>query len=214
LSIVIIAGFLVYCGRSKPELTALAGILAVAAAFLLWIGPEKVIERVGTLSQGQGTPSLAVRIEAWRHSLALIAHHLGAGTGLGTFAYSFMRYAPPGRYWWNIAHNEYIELICDTGIAGGAIFLVGLTAWLLLIWKPGIVRGHRGRYEFAGIVAGLAALLVHSSVTSNLQIPANSLLLVVLGGALLGIVMRRQSNVSRDVDERDQRPLRSPDEAS
>jgi len=193
LSLAIIAGLLVYYGRSRSELAALAGILVAAASFLLWIGPEKVIERVGTLSQGQSTPSLALRTEAWRHSIGLIADHLVVGTGFGTFAYSFMRYAPPGRSWWNIAHNEYIELICDTGLAGASVFLAGLAAWLLLIWRPGIFRGHRGRYEYSGIVAGVAALLLHSGVTSNLQIPANSLLLVVLGGALIGVVLRRES---------------------
>jgi O-antigen ligase/polysaccharide polymerase Wzy-like membrane protein len=193
LSMLVIAGLLVYYGRQRSEMFLLGGILLAAAAFLIWIGPERILERVGTLSQGRSTPTLAVRIVAWRHATGLIADHLAVGTGLGTFSFAFMRYAPPGQAWWNIAHNEYVELLCDAGLAGGAIWLVGFVAWLHLVWRPAVFRGHARRYAYAGLVAGIAALLLHSAVTSNLQVPANAVVLVVLGGALMGLVARQVS---------------------
>lgn len=199
-SILVLAALLVHYGRHKSELAVLGGLLAVAASFLIWIGSEKVIERVGTLSQGQRTPTLAHRIVAWRGSMDLIGDHPALGTGLGTFPFSFMRYAPPGRAWWNVAHNEYIELLCDTGMAGGAIFVAGFAAWLLLIWRPGAFRGHTERFAYAGIVSGLAALLLHSAITSNLQVPANSVLLVILGAALIGLASRQGSRKTPALD--------------
>ena len=41
-------------------------------------------------------------------------------------------------------------------------------------------------------LAGLAGLVVHSAVSSNLQVPANGLLVAVLGGALLALVERQR----------------------
>ena len=47
-----------------------------------------------------------------------------------------------------------------------------------------------------GLVAGILALLVHSNVTSNLQIPAIGLLVVVLGGALICHVRLQMQRVA------------------
>jgi len=198
LSILVIAILLLYYGRQRAELATLAGILLVSASFLLWIGPDKVLERVGTLSQAQSTPSLALRIEAWRRSLHLVADHPIFGAGLGTFPFAFMSYSPPGRSWWNIAHNEYVELACDTGLAGVAIVALGFVAWISIVARPSVFKGHSPRYAFAGIVSGIVALLFHSAVTSNLQVPANSLLLVVMGGVLVCLVFDQEARNRAD----------------
>ncbi len=193
LSILVVAGFLIYFGRSLVELALLGVLLAAATGFLVWLGPEEVIERAETISQGQTTPSLALRMIAWERSLDLITDNPALGTGLGTFRFAFMRYAPPGRAWWTTAHNEYLELICDTGIAGGAIILMGLAAYLFRVLRPGLFRGRSGRYVYTGIVAGIAGLLLHSMVSSNVQVPANGVMLVVLGAALQSLVARQAS---------------------
>jgi len=200
VSIAAVAALLLYYRGQRAELAALAGILIIGASFLAWIGPETVFERVGTLSQGQNTPSLELRIAAWGRAMDLVTDRPLFGSGLGTFPFAFMRYAPAGRSWWNIAHNEYIEVLCDSGIVGGSICLIGLVAWLMLVSRPGLFRGRPDRYTYAGLVAGIAALLLHSAVTSNLQVPANSLLLTVLGAALMNLVIRQESRSSKGDD--------------
>ncbi|MBI3448714.1 MAG: O-antigen ligase family protein [Acidobacteria bacterium] len=200
LSMLLIAGLLATYGRHKREIAILALILALAGGFLLWIGPEHVLERVGTLKRGQSDPSIGGRMEAWTHAMRLIADHPVVGTGLGTFAFSFLRYAPPGGSWWDVAHNEYIELVCDTGVPGAVLALLGGGAWLFIVWRPGLFRDSPSRYAHAGILAGIAALLVHSCITSNLQVPANFLLLVVLGAALIRLVrLAAQHEAEREV---------------
>jgi O-antigen ligase len=139
--------------------------------------------------------------------VTLVADYPVFGTGLGTFRFAFLRYAPPGRAWWTTAHNEYLELICDTGLVGGTIVLLGFLAYLLLVLRPRSMRARTTPYVYTGLVAGLAALLVHSAVSSNLQVPANGLLVAILGGALLALVERQRL---LSAQARGRRPEASP----
>lgn len=202
LSVLVIAAFLLYFGRASFDLSLLGVLLLASAAFLVWLGPEQVIERAGTISQGQSTPTLAIRIVAWRQALDLVADNRVLGTGLGAFRFSFPRYEPPGRSWWTTAHNEYLELLCDTGVVGSVLILAGLAGYVIRVMRPSLFRGGSSRYAFTGVVAGIAGLLLHSVVSSNLQVPANGLMLVVLGAALHGLVVRQSSRRKKRATER------------
>lgn len=190
LSIAIVAGMLLYYGRDRGEVALLAGVVAATILLLVSIGPEMVIERVGTLSEGQSIPSFAQRMKAWDRTDLMIADYPLVGAGFGAFRFSFMRYAPPGEGWWTTAHNEYLELLCDTGLVGAALAAVGLIAWLVLVARPALLKGRSERYSWAGLAAGIAGLLVHSAVSSNLQVPANGVLISLLAGALLALTAR------------------------
>src|SRR5262249_53038446 len=100
LSIVVLGALLAYYGRCVGGGVLLAVLLAASVGFLLWLGPEKVIQRIGTLSEGSAVPSFHHRVEAWGRTVPLIQDNLLTGTGLGTFRFAFMRYAPPGEGWW------------------------------------------------------------------------------------------------------------------
>jgi hypothetical protein len=54
--------------------------------------------------------------------------------------------------------------------------------------RPWRFRGRSGRFAFVGLVVGIAALLVHSTVHANLQIPAIALFALVCAGGLLNHV--------------------------
>ena len=189
VSLAAVAAMLVYYGRSGRDLGLLGILGALVIAFLAWVGPEKVIERVGTMSGGQSIPSMVSRLETWKRSLDMVAGNPLVGTGLGTYAFGFMRSAPPGEGWWTTAHNEYLELLCDTGLVGGAIFIAGMAAWLFIILRPGRFRERSDRFAFMGLSSGILGLLLHSVVSSNLQVPANALLLVLFGGAMVSLVL-------------------------
>jgi O-antigen ligase len=163
--------------------------MAASAVFLLWLGPDKIIERVGTLAEGHHVPSLQYRMRAWERAIPLIQENALIGTGLGTFQFAFMRHAPPGEGWWTHADNEYLELVCDMGVPGGLLLLWGGSAWLLRVGRLRLLKGQPERHLYIGLVAGMAALFLHSATNANLQIPANGLLLPILGAALLNLVM-------------------------
>ena len=188
LSVVIIAAMLLYYGRRTAEIGVFFLMLMGCGGLLFWIGPESIIERVGTLSEGESIPTLATRIETWERSMQFVSDHLLLGTGLGTFRFGFMRYTSAASSWWRTAHDEYLELICDTGLVGGALFLMGLLAYGCQVAKPGRFALRSGLYLYVGLLSGIASLLVHSAISANLQVPANGMLLTVAGAALLGLV--------------------------
>lgn len=185
---------LIYGGRrGRAPAIALMGTLAVfSIAFLAWIGPEQVLERIGTLSKGQSEPSFAHRVKAWERAIPMWQDFETFGTGLGTFRYAFLKYAPPGGEWWTTAHNEYLELLCETGIVGGALFVAGLAGYLFLVLRPWRLGKGSALYLYIGILTGIAGLLLHSAVSANLQTPANGLLLVLMGAVLLRHVLTEE----------------------
>ena len=200
LALILLLVWLVFLGRREAEIRFMGAFVALAGAALLWLQPGAVVERVETLSEGLSTPSLAMRIVAWKQALVMIGDFPYLGTGLGTFRFAYLGYAPPGKAWWTTAHNEYLELLCDVGLAGAALCLLGLFFYARRVLRPQVIGGRTAPYAFAGLLAGLVGLMVHSTVSSNLQVPANSILLVVLAGALVCLVSRQEAQ--KDVQGR------------
>ncbi len=79
------------------------------------------------------------------------------------------------------AHNDYIEFASDSGLLGlgllGVFVAMSLGAALLAQWRrrDPLMRG----IAFASVM-GVIAILIHSAVDFNLQIPANAVLFMVL----------------------------------
>ncbi len=190
LSIAVVLVLLLYQDRRGTETATLGALVALGIGALFWHGPEQVIERVGTLSDAENVPSFTHRLDVWERSFRLIRDNPALGTGLGTYRFSFMPHAPPDEGWWKTAHNEYIEILCDTGLVGGAMALAGLGTYLLLVVRPARLGRSSDRYLHIGIAAGMAALVFHSMVSAVLQVPANAILLSVLAGVLLHLAGR------------------------
>ena len=116
-----------------------------------------------------------------KYSLAMIKQFPAFGTGAGSFYNSFNRYRSPEiTEYFDHAHNDYIELMCDLGIGAWLLFLVtGMTLWQALrvmrVRQLSIARG-----AAFGTAMSIVALAIHSSVDFNLQIPANALTFVII----------------------------------
>ncbi|MCZ6747246.1 MAG: O-antigen ligase family protein [Acidobacteria bacterium] len=195
LSLMMLVVWLLLLGRRGPELGVLGVLVVAAGASLLWLRPGEIVARVETLSQGLSTPTFAMRVEAWKRALVMAGDYLLVGTGLGSFRFAFLGYAPPGKAWWTTAHNEYLEIVCDTGLLGGLLVGAGLVLYIRRVLRPWVLSGRTAPFTFAGLVSGLTGLLIHSAVSSNLQVPANSLLLVVLAASLVTLVTREEAQM-------------------
>ena len=167
-----------------------SGVALVLGAFLLvallsvaWIGGSEVTERISTVaSHKQVEIGSDIRFMIDRDSLHMFAKRPILGWGLGTFADVY----PQFRSFYtnqlvNRAHNDYLELLTDTGILG---FAVGI--WFLIATlRPAIRKARTWSGDVNGAVSlaallGISGILVHSFVDFNLQIPANAMLFYVL----------------------------------
>ncbi len=131
------------------------------------------------------------RFQMWRASLQMWSDHPLWGVGPGHFDYRFREYRPEAfQARPEHAHQDYLELFADWGLAGGLIVFAGigvLIFGLVRSW-PHVRReendfgsGMSTRYAFfLGALCGLFALAVHSFVDFNLHITANALVGVVL----------------------------------
>lgn len=151
--------------------------LALAMIALLYGGG--VAERLGSTADNAN-----VRLDLYRNVLEMIAANPLLGVGLDNFGEAFRAYqrlpVSPDRDW-NLAHNTYLALWAELGLALGSmpILLCALIAVALL------------RRSLSGNVtpvshlsdAALAAIAIgalHSLVDFSLEMPANAYLLIAL----------------------------------
>jgi O-antigen ligase len=169
-------------GRKRPEgprITAIALVGLAAAALIVWMGAGKAIERFSNFHASDVL--LARRTTMFRGTLHVFLDHPLTGSGLGTLVAVYPRYETgyDGKVV-DHAHNDYVEILAETGILGGLCCAVFL--WILFREARRnfeAEQGHFSRALHAGAITALAGLLLHSFVDFNLHIPSNALLFLV-----------------------------------
>ena len=177
------------------------GIVPVVAGVILlgvfWLGPEAVIERVTVGQQTPGdTTLLSNRDWVWRDTLTMIADNPLLGVGLGAYGTAFSIYTQTnGTLRVPQAHNDYLQVVADGGLAGGLIAIWLLVAIFRSIWR-GI--GHSDPL-MAGLAlgcgGGIVALLVHSLIDFNLQLPSNALLFLLLTAVVSRVAAAAEQSI-------------------
>jgi O-antigen ligase len=167
----------------RKQLLGAAGIAVLAGGFTFWLGVSAAVQRFEQLSRAGIARELRVSMyeDTWR----IFADHPWVGTGLGTLVTVYPQYASfyDGRTV-DHAHNDYLELLADTGLMGG---LCGLSFIALLFWQ-GLKRLEDAEWGSArairaGSLAACVGILIHSLVDFNLHIPSNALLFLLFAGA-------------------------------
>jgi O-antigen ligase len=174
-------GYVAWRRATRAALMLLSACLLMAA-FLWWVGSEQLILRFRT--EGASGMSAQARLDITRSAITMARQRPLLGWGLGTFATVY----PPFRNFYgdryvNEAHNDYAQVLVETGIIGLATLL-----WVALLLAKAAWR--RARYAESdlraairlGLLLGCAGLLAHSFVDFNLQIPANAALFYVCCG--------------------------------
>jgi O-antigen ligase len=143
-----------------------------------WFGVEKLAQRL----QDTTAQDVEVREEPAAYALGIVKDYPLFGAGPGSFYTVFPGYRPETvRAFYDHAHNDYVELAAESGVPALAIlglFVAGcLAAALKAQWlrRDPLMRG----MSFACIM-GVTAILIHSWVDFNLQIPANACYFMVL----------------------------------
>jgi O-antigen ligase/tetratricopeptide (TPR) repeat protein len=175
--------------RSGRFRLALAGGAMVLAVALLFVGPDARFDAALRVQQSvSGDYTIFDRISAWKSGLALFRDFPVVGAGLGATPEIFPRYQLPpwSELYFNHAHNDYLELLAETGIVGIALF-----AWFAFLLIDRLRRGARWLTPglapaFAGVVGGIAAMCMIDLFDFDLRIPATAFLFSVL----LGLAVR------------------------
>lgn len=105
------------------------------------------------------------------------------GSGLGSWGFVQPTYGA-GKPTVFYAHNDYAQILAETGLIGGAV-MGGLVALLLAAFVRTWKASQSERMLAAGAWASLAAIGLHSFFDFNMHIPANALLVCLVAGIAL-----------------------------
>jgi O-antigen ligase len=173
----------------KPRFSYLKKTGAVSAislailAGIIWIGPDQIVGRIAN-SNEKGETFYASRGWIWKDTLSMFAANPVTGVGLGAYETAYPIYSrSDGTLRVEFAHNDYLQILADGGVIGGVIAVV-----FIVVFARTFSRGLRAQEPLVrgialGSGAGIFALLVHSAMDFNLQIPSNALLFLFLSAA-------------------------------
>ena len=160
-------------------------IFGLAMLWAVWIGLDAVISRFFIVSE-----SFEERWMIWVNTFQIFKDFPLIGSGLGTFVHIFPMYRSFHiRGLVTHAENDFLQLGSEVGLIGIGLLLI---LFLFLFFK--VVSGIRSlsqrdsqRYIGMGGVVGILALMFHSLVERNIQVPANAFLFTFIWAAVLKI---------------------------
>lgn len=165
--------------RARRAALWVAAALAVAFTAFLWMDNGDVAEHLETVFEPSHASDVSwtYRVQTGRDSLRMFRDHRWLGTGLGSFEYAFPRYqSQAGDDVWDHAHDDYVETLAETGLAGGSLILTATLLWFWLAFRKLDKRlKHGAGWIQLGAALGCCGLLFHSFFDFNLHIPANAL---------------------------------------
>lgn len=148
----------------KRRRTALA-VAALCGLGLAWVGLG------GFLTAMQARGVRGSRLDLWRDMLPMAPRFPLFGDGFNAFATAYPFYQTIWRTEWiGEAHDEYLQVLLDTGLLGAALF----AAFFVIVLRRALARATSSPLDL-GAFGALVALAVHNLVEFNWQIPANAL---------------------------------------
>ena len=166
-------------------------ILSLGILWGVWIGLDAVISRFFSVSE-----DFKSRWMIWANTFDILRDFPVLGSGLGTFGQIFPMYRSFHiRRLVTHAENDFLQLASEVGLVGAGVLLILL---IFLFFKA--VSGIRSlpnseprRYIGIGGLIGIVALMFHSLVERNIQIPANAFLYAFIWALVFRATFQRNS---------------------
>src|SRR4030042_590775 len=165
-------------------------IFGLALLWAAWIGLDAVISRFFSVSEG-----FEGRWKIWVDTFQIFKDFPIVGSGLGTFMYVFPGYRSFHiRGLVNHAENDFLQLLSDVGLIGIGLLLL---VFVFLFFRAVLaIRSFHSsdseKYIAIGGLVGILALMFHSLVERNIQVPANAFLYTVLWAIVLKVSLNRK----------------------
>jgi len=167
-----------------------AAVLAGAIGFV-FLPTDQLIARFANIAATEDI-STDDRARIWQDTRRMIGDYAVTGCGLGAYEPSFVRYqtvAPMQTV--NFAHNDYLQVLAETGGAGFALVLaMGLWVSLGAVRTAAEAENSNARYIALACCGSLTAIWLHSLVDFNLYVPANSMVAAWVLGLAEGVRRR------------------------
>jgi O-antigen ligase len=194
--------------RAAGRHVVIGGMVVLLALLTVsWLGVSEILSRFSKLQTLEVTENKrsSMRHGTWR----IFMDHPVLGTGLGTLQQVYPAYETlyDGKIV-NHAHNDYLEALAETGVAGGlccAWFVAALFLGALSFLQSGDTS-----FAITLRLCGFTAcwgLLVHSLVDFNLHIPSNLLLFLLM--SLLATAEIRQVTPEAGRGEKQRSPAKA-----
>jgi O-antigen ligase len=153
-----------------------------ALALIVWIAGQPLFRQAANFRDAVADASVVNRYQLTVDSVRLIKQRPILGWGLGTFSTVYPQVASwYGDSFVNAAHDDYLQLLVETGVVGLGLMLL----FLATVVRAGIKRFARAP---TGVVSaallGCCGLLLHSFTDFNLHIPANAAMFFTLCGLI------------------------------
>jgi O-antigen ligase len=164
--------------RRKVATACLFFLLAAIALF--YLTPMTLVARLSEHNS-------AGRLSVWREAVSIIPQYLLVGCGLGGFESAFLRFKiVEGLFVVDYAHNDYLQLLAELGLAG---FLVGVVLLGSVARRVTRLADDASdiRWVALACVGSLAAIAVHSAFDFNLYVGANAAVLAWICGVAAGL---------------------------
>lgn len=211
LLVVGIIGIVLSRHATRGTVVLLTSLIAIDIFIVgSWFGVEQLANRIENTPLARPTEvvvmagtqqSVEQRLDATSDTIPMVKDFPAVGVGLGSWYVLFPAYKGPEvmQGYFEYAHNDYIQFAAEVGVIGFA-FVGGM-----VIWSFGVaLLAHARRRDplmrgvsFAAMM-GILAIMIHSSVDFNLQIPANAVyFMVLLALAWISGYMRRLDHPAR-----------------
>ncbi|MFT5122227.1 MAG: O-antigen ligase [Kiritimatiellia bacterium] len=155
---------------SRKKMALGLGICLLLGLGLTSGGFKVFLQRMPQLDSLEEDVSLGGRKDIWEASLKLAKAH-PAGVGPGCYKDAIPTWQPsgfgPSRL--NKAHNDYLQLVCETGWLGGGLFAAFILGCGLYLGKAFTRINHPFRWLYAASTLGAAAAAIHAAIDFNLS---------------------------------------------
>ena len=169
-------------------------VFLLIGAYGVHVGQQHTVER---FQSDQLQSSFEGRYRYAEKTMEVFKDYELGGVGIGNFQYAYPRYQAPEDMGLLIdyAHNDWAQLLAESGMAGFVIVLIGLGYFIYFL-----IRRWQARRDPQVLALGIVPLAVlttmgvHSYFDFNLHIPANFLVLaavVAIGQAALSLRVRQ-----------------------
>lgn len=154
-------------------------IVILFSTVLLLGGDESLVRGVGLSNMNDISNG---RTHFWRVALEIFINYPILGAGLDAFGIAFPQYDTwNGTFRVEQAHNDYLQILADAGIAGFAC----VAAFIFLLFKksPAVIGTASDRFArgaATGALAGCFGILIHSFFDFPLRTPSNALFFLTL----------------------------------